>query len=74
MSKFDGTEGEFISLSMASTYLENYVQGPTFSSNNEIKAHYFGRNKIDDLLAQTGAIGLRAYFKFYATMSAGLYC
>ena len=59
---FDGTEGGLISKQTANTYRENYQQGPCYTWNQGIVAHYFGSDIIEELLAQQGAVGIRAYY------------
>lgn len=58
---FDGTEGTFITLTEGSgltqEYRDNYLSG-----NAERKAVFFGRDKLEDLLAQPNCKGLRFYF------------
>lgn len=55
---FDGNEGGFISLTdgadMTSRYRDN--------NPGEIIAHFFGKNKLQDLLDQEGAMGIRMYY------------
>lgn len=54
---FDGNEGEEITLSQASEWASNYQQ------NNEgaVKAHFYGKNKLADILDQAGCMGIRIY-------------
>ena len=59
---FDGSEGGLISKQTADTYRENYQQGPCYTWNQGIKAHFFGRDIINELLAEPGAVGIRIYY------------
>jgi hypothetical protein len=54
---FNGDEGSFISLNDAADLTANFRN--TYST--AIKGNFIGKNKINDLLAQTGAKGLRIY-------------
>jgi hypothetical protein len=55
---FNGNEGGFISLNDAAGLTANY-RSQSISSINGL---FFGKNKIQDLLNQTGAEGIRFYF------------
>ena len=59
-ASFDGNEGEMIVIKDASAMAEN------FRSNfpDQKKAFFYGRNKIEELLNQTGAMGIRIYFGY----------
>lgn len=59
MSNFNPNDGAFISKATAQQYTANYRNNP---AQNSINSHFFGRNKIDDVLNQTGLIGLRVYY------------
>lgn len=54
---FNGTEGEFITLEEAITLSSNY------KSRNQggVYAHFFGAEKLQALLDQEGAVGIRIY-------------
>ncbi len=55
--EFTGNESEQITKTEAITWTTNYrVANP-----NTIKAHAFGKNKIQGLLDQTNCVGFRAY-------------
>ncbi len=56
---FNGTEGSFVTLREASDWTANYRA--TISSG-EIIAHFFGAEKIKDLLDQTNCVGIRIYY------------
>ena len=58
---FNGSEGTFISLTEGSTLTERY-RADYLSGDAERKALFFGKEKLEDLLAQTGCQGLRFYF------------
>lgn len=55
---FNGTEGEMIPLEDAAQMTANYrARCP-----NDMQAHFYGKDKILELLGQTGAMGIRAYY------------
>lgn len=59
---FNGTEGRPISLSTATRWTQNYRD----KNPGEIKAIFFGKDRIQQLLAETStdgaAMGIRIYF------------
>lgn len=57
-TNFNGYEGEMIIVKDGANMTAN------FRSNfpNEKKGYFFGRYKIEELLNQTGAMGIRVYF------------
>src|SRR4051812_16159106 len=55
---FDGNESEQITLTEATSWTDNYRQ----AYPGTIKAHFFGINKLQDILTQDGCIGIRAYY------------
>ena len=58
MADFNGSEGSLISAATAGQWTKNYRDAhPTW-----IKGHFFGKNKIGDLLRQTGSMGIRVYY------------
>lgn len=56
---FTGDEGEMIDPGLAQEWIENYKKsiGP-----NEVRAHFFGFRKINELMSQGKAIGVRIYY------------
>jgi hypothetical protein len=56
---FTGNEGEMIEPKEGQLMINNYQKGmgPT-----EVKAVFFGANKLNQLLAQGKAVGIRFYF------------
>ncbi len=54
---FDGTEGGEIELQTASEWTENYRK----KFPRETKGHFFGKDIINDILDQTGCMGIRIY-------------
>jgi hypothetical protein len=56
---FNGTEGGPISLSLASDWTKNYRDS---ISNGEVKAHFFGKDIITDILNQDHCMGIRMYY------------
>lgn len=55
---FTGNEGAFISLQDAAALTANYRSGQT----NPILGHFVGTDKVQELLKQTGCVGLRIYY------------
>ena len=55
---FTGTESEVIALEDATDWTSNYRS----DNPGEIKAHFFGKNKLNLILNQTGCVGIRAYY------------
>lgn len=56
---FDGTEGETISLTTASGFTENYRDE---AGTGATLGHFIGRDLIEDILDQTGCMGIRMYY------------
>lgn len=54
---FDGTEGGTISLSEAVTFTKNHRD----NNSGMVKAHFFGKDVIQDILDQSGCEGIRVY-------------
>ena len=55
---FDGREGEWINMETASVMTKDWREG----GNGAIKGGFFGREKLEALLAQSGAEGIRIYY------------
>lgn len=55
---FNGSEGGTIALSTASTWTENYRN----ANPRKTKAHFFGKDIINQILAQQGCMGIRIYY------------
>ena len=55
---FNGTEGSPITLAQGKTLTTNYRR----ANPNSTKGIFIGKDHINDLLAQTGAMGIRVYF------------
>lgn len=55
---FNGTEGTFIDLNEASDMTAAWRNG----NNGSIKAVFYGKDKLNDILAQEGCVGIRMYF------------
>jgi len=62
MSKFDGSEGEFVSLQTAQQMTQSYRNGVPFFINQGVKGIFFGKEKLQEILSQKGAVGLRIYY------------
>lgn len=57
---FDGTEGGLITLERAATLTAEFRKR-NVSNPCQIRAHYFGRNHIANLINQEGCVGTRIY-------------
>lgn len=70
MPKFDGNEGGPIELGTAAKWTKNYRDGKDTDAADgiKIKAHFFGRKILKDILEQPGCMGIRMY---YAKNEAG---
>lgn len=55
---FTGNEAERFPLETAAAWTANYRK----SNPNGIKAHFFGKNIINEILAQPGCVGIRCYY------------
>jgi hypothetical protein len=56
---FNGTEGAPIALDKAASWTANYKV--TIPSNG-IKAHFFGKDILNQILSQEGCMGIRMYY------------
>ncbi len=54
--------GVFISLSTGRQGIATYKASNAYLENQNLKAHFFGKDKILDLLNQSGAVGLRIWY------------
>lgn len=55
---FNGSEGSTISLAQGETMTEYYRR----ANPNSIKGVFIGKDLIEDILAQSGCVGIRTYF------------
>lgn len=55
---FDGNEGSFITLEEGGNMTGKYRD----ENPNAILGHFFGSNKLKELMNQDGAVGLRMYY------------
>ena len=57
-NSFDGKEGGLITLASGASLTR------TFRTNfpNQVKGRFFGKNILNDILAQQGCMGIRMYF------------
>jgi hypothetical protein len=55
---YDGSDGSRIDLSTARQWAQNYRT----ANPNDTESHYFGRNVLDQILAQPGCTGIRIYY------------
>ena len=56
-AQFDGSEGSPVPLSEASDSTQAFQS----ANPNAIKAHYIGKDIINDIFDQTGCVGIRVY-------------
>ncbi|TAE86862.1 MAG: hypothetical protein EAY81_04950 [Bacteroidetes bacterium] len=56
---FNGTEGAPIALATAAQWTANYRNA---AGTGVIKAHFFGRDILEKILAQDGCMGIRMYY------------
>jgi hypothetical protein len=56
---FKGTEGEIITLTEASDWTATYRAQ---MATGDPKGHFFGKDILNDLLAQSGCMGIRIYY------------
>jgi hypothetical protein len=54
---FNGNEGTYITLAQGNTWTGSYRS----ANPNGIKAHFYGKTKLTEMLNQTGCVGLRFY-------------
>ena len=60
MAQFTGNEGDSnFDLQKAKGMVQNYTSG---IGANDVRAYFYGKNKINDLLNQPGCVGIRVYF------------
>jgi len=55
---FDGSEGGSVSLADAGGWTETYRE----ENSGETKGHFFGKDILNDILDQTGCMGIRIYY------------
>lgn len=55
---FTGNEGSYITLTQGTAWTGNYRS----ANPNATKAHFLGKSKLSEILAQTGCVGLRMYY------------
>ena len=58
MTSFNGDEGEFITTQEAKDMIDRYLKN---KPEGTVKAIFLGKNKIDQILSQSGCVGLRVY-------------
>ncbi len=59
---YNGTEGKMIPRGEARMLMDNYRNSPAFFENNSVEGILFGKNHIEEILAQPGCRGVRIYF------------
>jgi hypothetical protein len=68
---FTGDEGVYINQANASKKTKNHdSHGKRFPK--DAKAHYFGKNKINEIFKQEGCVGIRMYHGLHEDGSRGL--
>ncbi|WP_187263322.1 hypothetical protein [Pontibacter beigongshangensis] len=60
MAVFNGNEGGEIDLATAQAWTQNYRD--MHKNEDVVKAHFFGREVLQRLLAQDGCMGARMYY------------
>lgn len=55
---FDGSEGGSITLEQGAAMTKNYRK----ANPDAIKAHFFGKDILNDILNQSGCTGIRMYY------------
>lgn len=56
---FTGNEAEEFPLETAAQWTKNYRDS---ISQGDTRAHFFGKNILEDILAQQGCVGIRVYY------------
>ena len=54
---FNGNEGTYITLTQANAWTTSYRN----ANPNAVKAHFYGKTKLQEMLNQTNCVGLRFY-------------
>lgn len=65
LDKFTGEEGNFISATDATPHLLRFHERKVKAGNKPktyTEAQFFGKNKLEKLMAKEGCVGLRFYF------------
>lgn len=62
MPKFNGSEGSPIDRAQAAKWTANYRSANAGSNGNTVKAHFYGREVLQQLLEQPGCMGIRIYY------------
>lgn len=60
VTEFNGTEGNPLDLATAKRWTANFRE--TLENENEIQAHYFGSEIIQNILSQSNCVGIRVYY------------
>jgi hypothetical protein len=59
---YDGNEGAMITQAAAKSGILNYVASSSYALNSNVKAFLFGNVKINEILNQSGCVGIRIYY------------
>ena len=59
---YNGSEGGTISRAAARAMMSNYRNSLAYAANDQIEGILFGKNHVEDLLAQPGCKGIRIYY------------
>jgi hypothetical protein len=62
MPTFNGSEGNAISLDQAAKWTADYRNTNDGSNGSTVKAHFYGREVLQQLLDQEGCVGIRVYY------------
>ena len=54
---FSGDEGSYITLAQGNTWTANYRN----ANSGAVKAHFYGKTKLNQILGQSGCVGIRMY-------------
>jgi len=54
---FTGNEGTYITLTQGNTWTTTYRN----ANPTAVKAHFYGKTKLTEVLAQSGCVGIRMY-------------
>lgn len=54
---FTGNEGAYITLTQGNAWTANYRN----AHPNSVKAHFYGKTKLQEVLNQSGCVGIRIY-------------
>ncbi|MBP7821853.1 MAG: hypothetical protein KA010_02940 [Saprospiraceae bacterium] len=59
---FTKDAGSFVKRKDAKLAIDTYKKSENIKSNGNIKAHFYGANKMNQLLSQDGCVGVRIWY------------